>query len=364
MILPEISTHAPRTGSDKRRAEGLPTEWISTHAPRTGSDPRTGRRRRRRDEISTHAPRTGSDHSAQHQGNDTQQFQPTLPARGATSSIRYFCCKTMNFNPRSPHGERRWTALRCSRRSCISTHAPRTGSDRSRPCKSATQRHFNPRSPHGERRCREREQNKHPCISTHAPRTGSDIKARAKRLTEDISTHAPRTGSDQRIRNVIRCTVYFNPRSPHGERREHHALDSVPGYFNPRSPHGERRVLTTREENPFLDFNPRSPHGERHRQRRCGEHRTGISTHAPRTGSDGANSHAAGRDAAISTHAPRTGSDRRPAPGESFRRDFNPRSPHGERRRRFRSISSHRQFQPTLPARGATRRRLPKRRAG
>ncbi len=103
-----------------------------------------------------------------------------------------------------------------------------------------------------------------------------------------------------------------------------------------------------------------------------------ISTHAPRTGSDIINGLMA-RGGAISTHAPRTGSDiacrRFPMQAVQFQPtlpargatrmlnnqiartfDFNPRSPHGERR----AHSSAQQqgtgvFQPTLPARGATR---------
>ena len=34
-----------------------------------------------------------------------------------------------------------------------------------------------------------------------------------------ISIHAPRTGSDQGNRRRGRRLIYFNPRSPHGERR-------------------------------------------------------------------------------------------------------------------------------------------------
>ena len=58
-------------------------EDISTHAPRTGSDiinlsPVAA------GVISTHAPRTGSDKLAQRKKPRLYKFQPTLPARGAT----------------------------------------------------------------------------------------------------------------------------------------------------------------------------------------------------------------------------------------------------------------------------------------
>ena len=55
-------------------------------------------------------------------------------------------------------------------------------------------------------------------ISIHAPRTGSDGKELMDRVTSGISIHAPRTGSDYSAIITERWTLYFNPRSPHGER--------------------------------------------------------------------------------------------------------------------------------------------------
>ena len=125
-------------------------------------------------------------------------------------------------------------------------------------------------------------------------------------------------------------------------------------------------------------FNPRSPHGER----RAGASRVRaravvISTHAPRTGSDIPDADYSLQRVCISTHAPRTGSDAFPlsrfAPPCHFNprsphgerpgwtmtttgtRNFNPRSPHGERLQPLRVVQPVCRFQPTLPARGATR---------
>ena len=80
-------------------------------------------------------------------------------------------------------------------------------------------------------------------------------------------------------------------------------------------------------------FNPRSPHGERHDARLLFLVHDGISIHAPRTGSD---SKARERiiDGEISIHAPRTGSDLMLSGYFYSHYNFNPRSPHGERRRR------------------------------
>ena len=234
----------------------------------------------------------------------------------------------------------------------ISTHAPRTGSDRLSSATRSIWANFNPRSPHGERRgcsttksrgllfqptlpargaTRRQQLIYHRlCISTHAPRTGSDfdlffahavngrfqptLPARgatrlivSSRLARRISTHAPRTGSDAATANTA-ARSRFQPTLP--------ARGATPVEFT--------------------------------------AHQDGlISTHAPRTGSDAAASSACHSDK-ISTHAPRTGSDpTSPAAGPP-RHDFNPRSPHGERPWHGRRPTSSPPFQPTLPARGAT----------
>ena len=169
-----------------------------------------------------------------------------------------------------------------------------------------------------------------------------------------ISTHAPRTGSDHSCR--------------HRRRRQ--------SDFNPRSPHGERQAV-----------------GRYHRRKRR------ISTHAPRTGSDPTTEPKKAFDPVFQPTLPARGATGSsvvhcafrvfqptlPARGATLsgwhchdrRRHFNPRSPHGERRTAAAAaaqawrISTHAprtgsdstayagcaiygQFQPTLPARGAT----------
>ena len=218
-----------------------------------------------------------------------------------------------------------------------------------------TAHNFNPRSPHGER---------------HA--------ATARNVDDGvISIHAPRTGSDCTRWMPCPATAYFNPRSPHGERRDiitagrDDACD-----FNPRSPHGERRLYGSHARR-LHHFNPRSPHGERHIQMFIGFARQrfqstlpargatarlwvqlsarSISIHAPRTGSDqGASSrpstslsfqstlpargatikqgHTPGKERFQST-LPARGATPVTQAGLPGRRNFNPRSPHGERRR-------------------------------
>ena len=124
-----------------------------------------------------------------------------------------------------------------------------------------------------------------------------------------ISIHAPRTGSDCVFSILLDMLVNFNPRSPHGERPLTYQTDLQDAHFNPRSPHGERQHLHSAQSCPPY-FNPRSPHGERH-------------LHGSRQFSN----------LLISIHAPRTGSDHAPSPDPN----------------------NYKQFQSTLPARGATR---------
>ena len=147
-----------------------------------------------------------------------------------------------------------------------------------------------------------------------------------------------------------------------------------------------------------LYFNPRSPCGERQAQRLYVYPYRAISIHAPRAGSDavplcqsialytfqstlpvrGATWHAeldgqtqdisihaprAGSDCPqrlvsvylpISIHAPRAGSDLREALDMLLSGDFNPRSPCGERQIAKITAVDDSGFQSTLPVRGAT----------
>ena len=215
-------------------------------------------------------------------------FQPTLPARGATTHFLIIGIPRENFNPRSPHGERQLPADTPRPRDCISTHAPRTGSDRPRDEEVSRKRRFQPT----------------------LPARGATPRGGRTRRRNGISTHAPRTGSDDSGRCALPIHRDFNPRSPHGERRCVNATSLLKGDFNPRSPHGERLVHTT-QVGVVEHFNPRSPHGER----RLFDGIIRANTH------------------------------------------FNPRSPHGERRKSSRNSFHAMRFQPTLPARGATGRR-------
>ena len=168
-----------------------------------------------------------------------------------------------NFNPRSPHGERPAHQPLHVELHIISTHAPRTGSDRWAAYSTAGRTYFNPRSPHGERHGADGRPVRHDGFQPTLPARGATIAGPLQR----------------RFTN-------FNPRSPHGERpvasprptaffsfqptlpargatpQADHARHPHP-HFNPRSPHGERPAPPTPTAARSGHFNPRSPHGER-----------------------------------------------------------------------------------------------------
>ena len=262
--LPLISIHAPRTGSDMwRRArmsslrdfnprsphgerlnavspEGnlilfqstLPargatgrskmttlTRDISIHAPRTGSDVDFSGLMEKSILISIHAPRTGSDNKIRQEMQQFQQISIHAPRTGSDLRNNLAYTSKIHFNPRSPHGERRaGNVVRSQPREFQST-LPARGATWHPHGATGNAEDFNPRSPHGER----------PHVSPaalDAARFQSTLPARgathlaAGRCPERwISIHAPRTGSDDL--QIFRCfgDTYFNPRSPHGERR-------------------------------------------------------------------------------------------------------------------------------------------------
>ena len=175
-------------------------------------------------------------------------------------------------------------------------------------------------------------------ISIHAPRGGSDYSGwKYNRRACGISIHAPRGGSDAVLTLGLGCVsrfqstlpaggatcqslpavckaLYFNPRSPRGERLPiPHTLLTSSDYFNPRSPRGERPVKHRNNTNSGLDFNPRSPRGERRcNVSGCTTPEAYFNPRSPR-GERRVTSPDARLQRPISIHAPRGGSDSKSA---------------------------------------------------
>ena len=189
-----------------------------------------------------------------------------------------------------------------------------------------------------------------------------------------ISTRAPRVGSDRGNPQGHRKPGNFNPRSPCGERLAVMPVPFSHFVFQPALPvWGATRErgteMATMKFQPALPvwgatsmyplvsscglFQPALPVWGATRAARCLARCTTISTRAPRVGSD--------LDAVrgvvhgvISTRAPRVGSDVGTAVLSSVVKNFNPRSPCGERRRFVNGHVDMVVFQPALPVWGAT----------
>ncbi len=129
----EISIHAPRTGSDFRKEKNNEHDFDFNPRSPHGERLRHAKRHNQHGHISIHAPRTGSDTKGGEGRGKACKFQSTLPARGATKRRTAHRGVSVHFNPRSPHGERRFPCGCFCRHRLISIHAPRTGSDLHRP---------------------------------------------------------------------------------------------------------------------------------------------------------------------------------------------------------------------------------------
>ena len=124
---------------------------------------------------------------------------------------------------------------------------------------------------------------------------------------------------------------YFNPRSPCGERHLSRSCGpSRSRYFNPRSPCGERRESPGREHTREATFQSTLPVWGATHAISAPDRSIGISIHAPRVGSDEGD-RGPGRWLVISIHAPRVGSDPERLRRLREEKNFNPRSPCGER---------------------------------
>ena len=91
--------------------------------------------------------------------------------------------------------------------------------------------HFNPRSPHGERPDPNNYKQNTEKFQPTLPARGATNEYFITYGRTWISTHAPRTGSDYTTSENDILRFHFNPRSPHGERRnrerEEHATETI-----------------------------------------------------------------------------------------------------------------------------------------
>ncbi len=213
-----------------------------------------------------------------------------------------------DFNPLSPHGERQGNRPYRVRRWEFQSTLPAWGETAHRRRPATVTGHFNPLSPHGERRSSSASVICWSLFQSTLPAWGETRAEPEMRPLTLISIHSPRMGRDLRRGGKAE----LEPISIHSPRM---GRDTIPRY------NGE-----------LLE----------------------ISIHSPRMGRD---FHAPfwGYLPTISIHSPRMGRDSCWARKPAQWRNFNPLSPHGERRSSPVSVICWSLFQSTLPAWGETK---------
>ena len=140
-------------------------------------------------------------------------FQSTLPAWGETRS------RLLSAFP-----------------AAISIHSPRMGRDRTLPAARTGRTDFNPLSPHGERLPRAENPSPSPQFQSTLPAWGETRPPAATGRFGLISIHSPRMGRDRPCPAVRPRHGYFNPLSPHGERRVSELVHKEADYISIHSP--------------------------------------------------------------------------------------------------------------------------------
>ena len=189
--------------------------------------------------ISIHAPLTGSDWSDFRASPNRPDFNPRSPY-GERPCLRKPYCDGFSISIHAPLTGSDKEKFAESQTEIISIHAPLTGSDFALCCFSFKFADFNPRSPYGERLMCNRSNGTLDIFQSTLPLRGATGVAPKVKPGDAISIHAPLTGSDSALSEYRRVMLYFNPRSPYGERLQLIISLSPMRDFNPRSPYGER----------------------------------------------------------------------------------------------------------------------------
>ncbi len=167
----------------------------------------------------------------------------------------------------------------------VSIHAPQHGMRRSAPIRQKRSEEFQSTHP-------ARDALQHHTftliyreVSIHAPHMGCDDSAAVLKSIDEVSIHAPHTGCDVLAMADIKSTFSFNPRIPHGMRREAFINDDLGMLFQSTHPAGMRPDAIAK-----ASINQ------------------SVSIHAPRTGCDGFDDDFPLPER-VSIHAPHTGCD-------------------------------------------------------
>ncbi len=150
----------------------------------------------------------------------------------------------------------------------------------------ASRRNFNPRSPRGERPITLSDGSGESRFQSTLPARGATDDCTGYRADEEFQSTLPARGATAERYYILAQPLYFNPRSPRGERQQilhflhHREIISI------HAPREGSDALSGIVPAKASDFNPRSPRGERRHFRAFDCFGRDISIHAPREGSD------------------------------------------------------------------------------
>ena len=163
-----------------------------------------------------------------------------------------------------------------------------------------------------------------------------------------ISIHAPHAGSDYSCPSRPKPAVYFNPRSPCGERLVGVINDGDFADFNPRSPCGERQNLLAGKTATKL-FQSTLPMRGATAFPALEVQSSTISIHAPHAGSDLDSLRLMNKFNRFQSTLPMRGATFGFFHFFAYNLNFNPRSPCGERLGCFRQFLPSFYFNPRSP---------------
>ena len=171
-------------------------------------------------------------------------------------------------------------------------------------------KNFNPRSPHGERPDGGTADVRAVHISIHAPRTGSDRRRPHGAPRHGFQSTLPARGATTNAAALEAALRDFNPRSPHGERRKEEGKPHKPEGISIHAPRTGSDGGNTHANRYFVGFQSTLPARGATSTSASSSPCLTISIHAPRTGGDQTGADGILKSVEISIHAPRTGSDR------------------------------------------------------
>ena len=144
--------------------------------------------------------------------------------------------RTCYFNPRSPHGERLTRLMRARWHGPFQSTLPARGATDVAKGRKRPRKDFNPRSPHGERRRTATHKRRRERFQSTLPARGAtEPPARASSRQQFQST-LPARGATVAHPVTTERLIYFNPRSPHGERHPQGNLSYLMGVFQSTLP--------------------------------------------------------------------------------------------------------------------------------